>query len=386
MFSHIRHRVVYSLLSRLSSRAGRVVVLESDDWGMQRMSSRKAYEALEARGLPVDRCAYNRNDSLESNEDLEALFAVLDRHRGADGRPAILTANHIVANPDFERIRADNYERYHYEPFTTTLERYPDRNRVKTLYAEGQRAGLFRVQFHGREHLNVVNWLRALRQDQVGIRAAFDHGMFTVRAPGMTAGCRSQFLDAFGGDSEAERAVHVSAVESGTRLFETLHGFRSSSFIAPCYTWHPRLETHLATAGIRYLQGNYTQVIPDHRQAIGFRRRRHYTGQRANEAPQLYLVRNAHYEPFEQGVDRAVAACLTDAGRALKRGAPAIIGTHRANYIGSLRPVNRTESLAGLDRLLGNLLKQFPDVCFLSSDALGQRLDTHTSLSSSKAT
>ncbi|HAH58802.1 MAG TPA: hypothetical protein DCL86_11695 [Bacteroidales bacterium] len=87
----------------------KIVVIESDDWGSIRMDSPEAYRHFLSLGYPVDQCPYNRYDMLESNTDLEMLFEVLDSVRDIHGRPAMLTANSLVANPDFEKIEADNF-------------------------------------------------------------------------------------------------------------------------------------------------------------------------------------------------------------------------------------------------------------------------------------
>ena len=81
----------------------KIIVIESDDWGSIRMASKEAYNILLNSGYPVDQSTYNKNDALESNEDLEMLFEVLSSVKDKNGNSAIITANTIVANPDFEK-------------------------------------------------------------------------------------------------------------------------------------------------------------------------------------------------------------------------------------------------------------------------------------------
>lgn len=106
-----------SSLARIHNHVGgwmtrrKIVVIESDDWGAIRMPSREAYEHLLRAGFDVDRCPYARNDTLETAEDLDALYEVLDSVRDAHARPAVITANTVVANPDFDRIRAADFKR-----------------------------------------------------------------------------------------------------------------------------------------------------------------------------------------------------------------------------------------------------------------------------------
>ena len=49
---------------------------------------------------------------------------------------------------------------------------------------------------------------------------------------------------------------------------------------------------------------------------------------------------------------------------------PAIISTHRINYVGGIDLAHRDRNLKALDLLLKNILKKWPEVEFLSSDQL----------------
>lgn len=49
---------------------------------------------------------------------------------------------------------------------------------------------------------------------------------------------------------------------------------------------------------------------------------------------------------------------------------PAVICTHRINYIGGILAANRDRGLRDLKRLLATITKKWPDVRFISSDQL----------------
>ena len=141
----------------------KIVVIESDDWGSIRMSSLEAFKKLLKAGMREDRNHYNLYDSLESNRDLECLFETLSNFKDKNGKAPVMTGVNVVANPVFERIKETGYTEYFYEPYTETLKRYPAHDRVYELWKEGIEKRLFVPIFHGREHLNVQRWLRALR-------------------------------------------------------------------------------------------------------------------------------------------------------------------------------------------------------------------------------
>ncbi len=84
-----------------------------------------------------------------------------------------------------------------------------------------------------------------------------------------------------------------------------------------------------------------------------------------------YMSRNAGFEPSASSMDW-VDKCLADIAMAFRMRKPATISTHRVNYIGFLEPTNRERSLWLLKELLGNILKKWPDVEFMTSVELGK--------------
>lgn len=348
----------------------KIVVIESDDWGSIRMASKEAYDWFIQRGYQVDTCAYNRNDALECNEDLVRLFDVLSSVKDSFGNPAVITANNNVANPNFEKIKDSNYNRYFYEPFTETLNRYPGRDKVMELYKEGIDKNLLRPQFHGREHINVNRWMEKLNSGSKVLHDAFQQNMFTVHKSGNIS-CRRDHLDAFGMDYEKEWVSIKDVIKSGLDLFEDIWGFRSTSFIAPCYVWPVEIETVLAENGINYIQGTHVQRLPFSNGRSKIKKKYHYVGQE-NAFGQRYLVRNVFFEPTESGREGSVKKALKEIELAFRYKKPAIISSHRVNYMGSIRPDNREANLKLLRKFLQRIVKQFPEVEFMSTDQLGR--------------
>ena len=132
----------------------KIIVIESDDWGMIRTSSIIAQKELIKKGYKVSQCPYNKNDRLESDEDIEALGEVLLSVKDSLGNPAKFTINNVVANPDFKKINDDAFKNYYYQPFTETLKNQQDSQNVIKLFKEGVSHGIFQPQLHGREHIN----------------------------------------------------------------------------------------------------------------------------------------------------------------------------------------------------------------------------------------
>lgn len=346
----------------------KIVVFESDDWGMQRMPSKKAYDYLLAKGYPVDKSIYNRFDSLESNEDVEALMDVLSSIKDKNNKPAIFTINNILTNPDFGKIFNSNYEEYHYELFTETLRKSKHSEKVFDLYKQGISNKLFQMQFHGREHVHINNWMNNLKNGYDQFLDAFKEGSFTINdSRGFS--CRYECLDAMASYSDDDFDSIKISIEQGLSLFKDIWGFQSNSVIAPCYTWSKPLEKVFKDNGIKYIQGSRAQREPISIDQP-FKIYRNYCGKKSQDGL-TYLVRNVGFEQIESGDENIVNTALKQIQTSFFWGKPAIISTHRVNYIGSSEMSNRNKNLKLLKTLLKEIVKRYPEVEFLSSDKLG---------------
>jgi len=94
------------------------------------MPDKSAYEKLLAAGVRVDQCPYNSYDSLASEEDLSSLFEVLSSFTDGSGNNPVISANCVVVNPDFDKIRESGFKTYYYELFPVTLQKYTESRRA----------------------------------------------------------------------------------------------------------------------------------------------------------------------------------------------------------------------------------------------------------------
>ena len=345
----------------------KIVVIESDDWGSIRIPSRDVYDTFLSKGFDISGSDYNRLDTLESNEDLSMLFDVLESHRDSKNNPAVITANCVVGNPDFSKIRNSDFQEYFYEPVNKTLKRYPGRDRVESLWKQGYADKLFYPQFHGREHVNVVRWMNALKEKTPEIMFTFEHET-TFSGNG-----DYNFMEVLDYNTPEDMAKMKESLVEGLDLFEKIFGYRSKSFIPPCYTWDSEVENVLHENGVKYIQGLVVQQIPTGT-FENYRTRYHFLGSR-NRLGQYYLVRNAFFEPALSRSNDLVNECLNRINIAFRWKKPAIISSHRINYMGSLDERNRSENLKALDELLGQILKIWPDVEFLSTVEVGDLIE-----------
>lgn len=348
-----------------------IVVIESDDWGSIRMPSKEVYDQLLRYGYSVDKDLFSRYDSLERGEDLVALFDVLQFVKDKNGNPAMITADCVVANPDFDRIEKEKFTSYFYELTTDTYKHQPGCDNSFEVIQQGIKSGLWHPQLHGREHLNVMRWMRALQDGDEIARLCFGQRHFSLTKKASPK-VKARYMDAFANASLF--AEEAKIVEEACNIFEQMYGYRSKSFIAPCYIWKKELEPILKSNGIDYLQGLSLQQIPISDEPLKCKTKYHYLGQK-NRHGQLYLIRNAFFEPYKGGTENGVDECLGRVALAFKCHKPAVISSHRLNYIGALDTDYRDKNLKQLKTLLTKIKETWPDVEFMSSDQLGDLIN-----------
>ena len=146
--------------------------------------------------------------------------------------------------------------------------------------------GLFKPQFHAREHLNVARWMHDLQNKDEDVIHVFDYGIMGLFPKSQNKNFYQVALD----DSKYILQPLDEVVSEGLDLFESIFGFKSHTFIAPCYTWKPELEKTLLEKGVIGLQGVVYQRRP------GGKPIRHFMGTQ-NKNGQIYTIRNCSFEP-----------------------------------------------------------------------------------------
>jgi hypothetical protein len=348
----------------------KIVVIESDDWGSVRTKSKEAYNRMVDGGLELERSNFTMYDVLESNSDMEMLFQILRNHKDYTGKHPVFTPMCIVANPDFKRIKDSGYDEYFYEPFIETYKKYPAHDRVHKLWMQGIKERLFVPQLHGREHLNSTRWIDALRKGNEGLRLAFDHESFG--ATYYKGQVLPEHLAAFDPKIPDDiPALHQVAKEAG-QLFEIIFGYKPVHFIASNSPEPRILEKTLKEIGVVYLTRYKLHKYP-----LGdgkYEKQLNWLGKK-NSYGQVYLTRNAIFEPSAPQITNTLNSCLEDLEIAFSWGKPATISSHRVNYVGGIDVSNREKGLNLLDKLFSEIIKEWPDVEFMTSAELGDLIN-----------
>ncbi|MHA7865536.1 hypothetical protein [Flagellimonas marinaquae] len=350
----------------------RIVVFQSDDWGSIRMPSVAAFEKLKGFGVEVEKCPYMQFDTLASKTDLVHLEQVLRSHVDCIGRHPVFTVNFLTRNPDFKAIEVSGFKAYSSHRINDVA---ADKHlqAVELPYFEYlTKEGLFFPQLHGREHLNIERWLRYLQEGNSLVHFAFKEGFWGISRHTASQIPRS-LQAALDFDQSHHEAQLVEVINDACGDFKEIFGFSSKSFIAPNYIYSTLMDSVLHKQGVQYLQSGKMRLIP--LGAEKYSRQWVFTGDR-NQLGQIYLVRNVRFEPAESKDTDWVKQALLEINAAFTMNHPAIIDTHRVNYIGSLKEANREQSLEKLDQLLVQLKKRWLDIEFLNTQELGELIST----------
>lgn len=345
----------------------KIIVFESDDWGSIRMPNKQVYDLFQEKGFDLSNNPYCQYDTLANSNDLEALFEVLLKHKDQIGNHPVITANTVVANPDFEKIKESGFQEYYYKPFTETIKEYYPEEDVFTLWKVGIKKKIFMPQYHGREHVNVALWLNFLRENNTVFMNAFDMGFWGL-PNNLYTEKKNNIQASYDSASIENLNFYKKSIEEGLILFEKIFNFKSSTFIANNYTWSSSLNETLLKCGVSAFQGMKYQKEPTIK---GVKKLiLNFTG-KYNEFGQLYLVRNCVFEPSQMPKSfNNIEDCLKSISSAFKFKRPAIIACHRLNFIGAIRAENRNQNLEMFDELLTKIINKWPDVTFMSSDQL----------------
>lgn len=346
----------------------KIVVIQSDDWGSIRMPSKKVFESLLSKGLRVDRSIYNKFDVLEQRDDLEYLFNTLVDFKDKKGNYPIFTFNTVMGNPNFENIRESKFREYYYEDFFTSYERY-NQNDCSDLWYSAIKENLVHPQFHAREHLNVSLWMDALRKNYSDTRIAFEHKFYGLNTKTPSPE-QNNYLAAYWAEDKKDFFHKSSILIDGLKSFKQKFGFKSESFVACNFIYPLELEKLLSNYGITIIQTQQGHLSPDI--STGKNRiRRHFTGQQ-NNLNQIYMVRNCTFEPTLNLDNNSVNTCINEIETAFRWKKPAIISTHRINYVGGISSNNRDNGLKNLKILLNSILNKWPEVEFMSTMKFGK--------------
>ncbi|MDN4166616.1 hypothetical protein QWY31_13990 [Cytophagales bacterium LB-30] len=359
---------LYSLF--IGSKTSRkIIVIESDDWGSERIPNVNVKDCLKEKGIDMYSNPHSKYDTLERLDDLLVLGELLKGIENQFEKKVKITTNFISANPDFGKIKANHFKSFYYESFNITYRNRDGNTRVLEEINGLINRGYIKPQYHGREHINAILWLKELENGNSAFLEAFNLNTYAIDASNGKSS-RKNLMAAL----EYEDLVHMkfilNSIESGHEIFKSIFGFPSKTFIAPRYVWNPDLEYTFAKCGFTHLQTALFQQSPNQKDYTSIF---HYTGQKSRNANIYYMARNVYFEPAYGKIDW-VNNALQKIDLAFKFKTPAIISMHRINFVGGLDSKARDFHLEQFLILLKSIILKYPEVEFMTSDELAEIL------------
>lgn len=361
MFSKLKKNIINIPGKNIDRK---LLAFESDDWGTIRIPDKKSQSYLVQQKLISFKNAFSAYDCLETNEDFEALFTSLSKFKDFNNNHPVITANTVVANPDFGKIKAAGFSAYYFQKFTETYKNSKNSANAFELFKKGIADKIIYPQFHAREHVNLPMWMSLLQRANGDFLTAFEMGCFSIDFIDKN-NPRNNLMASYDYHSDEHFKTIKQSIEEGLKLFEEIFGFNSQSTVAPCYVWDKQVEAVFKANQVNYLQGSRFQNIPV-KNSKKLKKSFHYNGE-INEYGQQYFQRNGLFEPSLNSNIDWVDKCLESISIAFKWRKPAIIGVHRLNFSGGLDEGNRTKNLKLIEVLIKKTLKQWPSIEFVPS-------------------
>lgn len=355
----------------------KLVIFSVDDYGNVRLDSNEARKHMDKAGLKIH-SRFDAFDSLETREDLEALYDVLTSVKDKNGMHAVFTPFAIPCNINYELMAEEDYLQYRYENLPQTYEKLSQLQPhayagAWDLWLEGIKKGIMVPQFHGREHLNLKVFREKLAARDYETLTAMKNRSYTSIS---NSGSENiSYTAAFEFDEFEENEEFKKIICEGLNTFESIFGYKSVHFNPPGGREHPVIHNFLKQQGVKYLDTPWIKL--EHQGNGQYKRFLNWTGKK-NAIAMTYQVRNVVFEPTHGlGID-SINNAMKQIEIAFQWNRPAIISSHRVNFCGHIDPSNRNKGLDSLRFLLKAITTKWPDVEFISSVKLGDMISAHS--------
>lgn len=340
-----------------------IVVFESDDWGSDRNYSKENYDKLLSLHPEFSPDGYQKYDIIENNEDIQELKKVLLSITGSDNNPAVFTLNFAMFNLDIEKMKSSKYKELKLVPIDLYYKQKQKNGNVLQEIADGEYKGCFVTELHSREHINSETLLFDIKNRNSLVMDAVNLGIVGVNSENYSG------MDTLNTSEDSSKKILKDAMKE----FERIFGKISTSYIAPCYTWKDSDEKVLENLGVEFLQGKLFQNNPVGKDK--YKKKYHYFGEKSKVSGLRYFYRNCFYEPSRDRLAGKSDECIlkttmNEIRYAFKCKKPAVICSHRVNYVSGISEENRDNNLILLKKLLNTIKNEYPDVIFMDTSKM----------------
>jgi hypothetical protein len=341
----------------------KIIIFSVDDYGNVRLDSPKAKIDLQRDGIRLE-SMFDIHDTLESREDLLALYDVLSRYKDVNSKPSVFTPYALSCNLDFERIQENGFSELFIETLPETYNKLASRHpkvyeNTWSIWREGIDAGYLRPEYHSREHFNfktINDRLHSGDKELISILKTRSLTGLTQR-PNETP-----YSVALGFQNFNENEQISQIVSDGIEKFDTVFGLKPSCFMPPSASMSPIHHKLVLSKGIKGIDSFKFKKYQYDTNNVKSELR--WTGKKVTNDLGRFIVRNCVFEPLQQ--KNSFNICKQMVQAAFTMNSPAIISSHRVNYVGFANERFRKDSLIELSKLLNWVVKRYPDVHFYS--------------------
>ena len=360
IINKIRSLVKTFLMKKGLKTNKKIVVFESDDWGSDRNFSKENLDKLLLMHPEFMPDCYQKFDTLETEDDVRELKNVLLSYLGADNRPAVFTLNFATFNLDVDEMKNAKLKEIKFIPFQLYYKIKNGNEKVLEEVLDGKSKNCFSYELHSREHINSGTLLSDIKEGNKLVADAFNLKIVGVNSENYCG------MDVLNTSNKNSLKILGDAMDEFRKVF----GKTSESYIAPCYVWKPSDEKVLEKLGVKYLQGKIFQNLPINKDR--YKKKCHKFGEKSKNANLYYFYRNCFFEPTRDRLkgksdDEILKKTMQEIGIAFRCKKPAVVCTHRVNYVGGIVKENRISNLKLLKQLLEQIKQKYPDVIFKSS-------------------
>jgi hypothetical protein len=166
-----------------------------------------------------------------------------------------------------------------------------------------------------------------------------------------------------------------NSLTDGVKIFENTFGRKPDVFCPSNGVFHDKFKPLLIDSGIKTTVESGKRYVPDGK---GGYTTKYFINGRKDNLEIITYGRNCRFEPLEDGLNRCMKNVINQIKAAFRWGKPAVLATHRVNFVGDLDKKNRELGLEALTSLLQNILQTWPDIEFMNSAEFSNLL--HNSL------
>lgn len=343
----------------------KIIVFESDDWGSFRFKNNCIRDKFIKNFTP--NLWMHNYDTFESADDLQNLLNTLKSIKGKDDNNPKFTFLMNPSNPNFKKIKEGNFQNFYNETFLETLNYRKDGKEIYDLYKTALENKTVEIGFHGKEHLNVNQWMNDLKNNDKIAHLGFDNKVWGFSRLYVSNSLKS-YRSTFDINSYNEIEKLKNNITEGISIINNTFNQKTTYFLPPDGPYHLDLNGELVNNGIEYI--GLSKLHNNPLEPHWYNKKLFWIGKTTKEGLTV-ITRNVVFEPSSPRNNDPINFALKQIKDAFRHSKPAIISSHRANFVGSLDLQKRDVNLKLLNDFICKIIKTWPEVEFMTSSELG---------------